>query len=845
MSKLVIVESPAKAKTIEKYLPKGYKVRASMGHIRDLPDNAGQLPAKYKGATWGSLGVNVDSEFEAIYVVKDPKSKKGIAELKKELADCDELLLATDEDREGEAISWHLLEELKPKVPVKRMVFNEITKTAVNHALSNTRSVDMDLVSAQETRRIVDRLVGYPLSLLLGKKIKYGLSAGRVQSPAISLLVERERARRRFRRAEYWDLKAQLKKDKSIFEATLAEINGQRIATGKDFDELTGKLPPGKDVLLVGETLARELSKGLKDATFNVDAVTERQYSTSPKPPFTTSTLQQESSRKLGLSAKDTMSIAQGLYENGYITYMRTDSTNLSQQAIDGARNGILELYGPEFLPKDARIYKSSSKGAQEAHEAIRPTGDAFTHPNKTGLRGREKALYELIWKRTVASQMKDAKKTSMRVDLITQVGDRKLTFRANGNRIDFPGFLRAYVEGSDDPEASLEDQEVILPDLKKGENVPCKSADAVFHETKPPARFTEASLVQKLEEEGIGRPSTYATILQKIADGRYARREGKTLIPTYMAFAVVSFLETYFPNMIDLKFTARMEDDLDEIAAGRRNKVTYLHDFYRKDGAFKDQVEDGERNIKPDAVRVVNLEDMEGVIRVGRYGAYAQFGDAEAPISVNIPDAIPPADLTMERLEKLLTEKTQGPQSLGTHPETGEEIYLLKGRFGPYLQLGEKSDDNPKPQTSSIAKNVNPDDITLEKAVEMLSLPRRVGKHPDDGEWVEAGLGRFGPFVRHNKEYRNLSSPSEVFTVTLEQALEVLKQPKGKRASAKVLKELGPHPKSGDVIQVFDGKFGPYIKMGKVNASLPKDLAVDNLTMEKAVELIAEKQAK
>lgn len=845
MSKLVIVESPAKAKTIEKYLPKGYKVRASMGHVRDLPDNAGQMPEKYKKEAWASLGVNIDKDFEAVYVVKDPRSKKSLTELRKELAGCDELLLATDEDREGEAISWHLLEALKPKVPVKRMVFNEITKTAINEALQNTRELDTCLVEAQETRRILDRLVGYPLSLLVAKKIKYGLSAGRVQSPAVWLLVERERERRRFRKANYWDIKAHMEKSKSKFTADLFEVNGKRVATGKDFDESTGKVTQGKDVLLLSEADAKLLAKGLTDAKLNVDSITERQYKNSPKPPFTTSTLQQEASRKLNLSARDAMSIAQGLYENGFITYMRTDSTNLSQQAVDGARAAIQSLYGDAYLPAKPRIYAGKSKGAQEAHEAIRPTGDSFTHPDKSGLRGKEKALYDLIWKRTVACQMNDAQKTSIRVELGAEVAGKQLTLRANGNRIDFPGFIRAYVEGSDDPEASLEDKEVILPTMKEGEKVPCTGADALDHETKPPSRFTEASLVQKLEEEGIGRPSTYATILGKISDGRFAKREGKTLIPTYMAFAVCGFLEKYFHDLVDLKFTARMEDDLDAIASGNGTKVNYLHEFYRKEGAFRDKVEIGDKTIEPDSVRVVELEDFEGTLRVGRYGAYAQLPGTDGELkTVNVPDSIPPADLSMERLAKLLEERERGPLSLGIHPESKLPIFLMKGRFGPYIQLGERTDDNPKPRTSSIPKGVDPETLGLEKAIEMLSLPRLVGPHPEDKVDIEAGIGRFGPFIKHGKEYRNLASPSEVFTVTLEDALKLLAEPKGKRRGPKVLRELGKDPKSGEEISILEGRYGPYVKLGKVNASLPKDLTPDDTTLEKALELINEKRA-
>ncbi len=846
MSKLVIVESPAKAKTIEKYLPDGYKVRASNGHIRDLPDNAGQMPKKYKKEEWASLGVNVDSDFEAFYVVKDPRSKKALASLRKELKDADELFLATDEDREGEAISWHLIEELNPKVPVRRMVFNEITKSAINDALQNTRDVDSNLVEAQETRRILDRLVGYPLSLLVAKKIKHGLSAGRVQSPAVYLIVERERERRRFKTGSYWDLQALLTQNKEQFKAALASVDGVRLASGKDFDETTGRVAEGKNVLLLGEKEAKRLVEGLEKKPLHVAGINERQYTTSPKPPFTTSTLQQEASRKLNFSARDTMSIAQRLYESGLITYMRTDSKNLSKQAVAGARDAVKSLYGDDYLPGKPRNYGSKkSKGAQEAHEAIRPTGDAFTHPDKTGLRGREKALYDLIWKRTVACQMKNAKKTSIRVDLTAEVDGKELQFRANGNRIDFPGFIRAYVEGSDDPDAVLDDQETLLPKMEEGDEIPVDSVEPVGHETKPPARYTEASLVQKLEEEGIGRPSTYATVIQKVSDGRFSKKQGKSLIPTFMAFAVVNFLESYFPELVDLSFTARMEDDLDAIARGDGSKVDYLHDFYRREGAFKDQVETGEETIEPKKVRAVPLEELPDItLRVGRYGAYAEIEADDEKKTVNIPDTIPPAELSVEKVMELLAEREKGPDVLGEHPDEGTPILLMSGRYGPYLQLGERSDDNKKPKTASIPKGTDPEDVTLEQAVTLLSLPRELGKHPEDGKKVEAAIGRYGPYVKHKKEYRNIPDDKDVFSISIEEALELLKQPKGRRRSQKVLKELGEHPETGEAINVLDGRYGPYVKAGKTNASLPKGVKPDEMTLEKAVDLIAEKRA-
>ena len=846
MSKLVIVESPAKAKTIEKYLPNDYVVRASMGHVRDLPDNASQMPEKYRKESWASLGVNVDNDFDAVYVVKDGRSKKAITELKKELQKADELILATDEDREGEAISWHLVEALKPKVPVKRMVFHEITKSAIQSALSATRTIDSNLVEAQEARRILDRLVGYPLSLLVAKKIKYGLSAGRVQSPAVRLIVERERERRRFKIGTYWDLLAHLEKDGEKFDAQLAAVDGKRIATGKDFDETTGKITKGKDVLVLEEADAKKLSAGLEGKSPTVAEVTEKAYKNSPKPPFTTSTLQQEASRKLNMSASETMSIAQRLYENGHITYMRTDSTNLSQQAMDAARKAIDELYGQKYLPAKPRFYKSKQKAAQEAHEAIRPTGDSFTHPSKTGLKGKEFRLYDLIWKRTVACQMADAEKTSIRIDFEIEVDGKKLDLRANGTRIDFPGFIRAYVEGSDDPEAQLEDQEVLLPDMKKGDAVACKEVEAKFHETKPPARYTEASLVRKLEEEGIGRPSTYATILQKISDGRFGRKEGRTIVPTYLAFAVADFLDEYFPDLVDLNFTARMEDDLDDIASGERTKVEYLHDFYRRDGAFADQVKSGDTAIEPATVKVVDLgsDDLDATIRVGPYGAYAELADGT---KVNLPDEIPPADLTKEHLAELKVEREKGPEVLGDHPETGQPIYLMNGRFGYYLQLGDREEGSKKkPKTGSIPSSWDPQSLTVELATQLLALPRKLGKHPDDGKTIETAFGRYGPYVKHEKDYRSLASEDDVFNITFEEALKLLKQPKGRRKSSqKVLKELGKHPDSGEELQVLDGRYGPYVKAGKTNASLPRGTTVDELTLEKAVELVEKKRAK
>ena len=844
MSKLVIVESPSKAKTIEKYLPGDFRVRASLGHIRDLPKNAKQLPKKYRKKSWAKFGVDTENDFQPIYVVSDKRSKKALKELKKELKDADALYLATDEDREGEAISWHLVEELAPNCDTHRMVFHEITKSAIEKALENPRDIDESLVEAQETRRILDRLVGYDLSPLVAKKIKYGLSAGRVQSVAVRLLVERERERRRFKIGSYWDLKAALDKSGEDFEAVLRSVDGKRIATGKDFDKHTGKIEEGKDVLLVGEEQAKSMVANLDSEDWKVANVKERPYTSKPKPPFITSTLQQDASRKLNMSAKQTMRVAQDLYENGFITYMRTDSVNLSEQALTAARKAAKSLYGEEYVAEKARQYSSKAKGAQEAHEAIRPTGDAFVHPGESGLTGRKKKLYDLIWKRTVASQMANAKKTSIRVDLEVNDAEHAYVFRANGNRIDFAGFMRAYVEGSDDPESALQDQERLLPALEANESVDCKELEAIGHETKPPARFTEASLVKVLEEEGVGRPSTYASIMDKITrEERYARKKGKTLTPTYMAFAVTGFLEKHFPELVDVQFTARMETDLDEIAAGKGTKKDYLHEFYRRQGALADKVDKGDESIDPKDARVVDLEEFPATLKVGRYGPYVQLERDGEKKTVDVPEDVPPADLTMDHIEEMLERREKGPEQLGQHPETDQPIFLMDGRYGPYLQLGERTDDNKKPKTASVPKGKEPHEVELDEAVKLLDLPRHLGEHPEDGKPVEAGIGRYGPFVKHKRNYRNLDEEEQVFTVKLEEALELLNQPKGRRRQ-KVLKELGKDPDSGKQINVLDGRYGPYVKLGKTNASLPDGTKPDDMTLEKALELIAEKRS-
>ena len=845
MASLVIVESPTKARTIREFLPRGYQVVASMGHIRDLPDRASDIPAKFKAEAWSRLGVNVEEDFEPLYVVPSDK-RHVVKELKELLADADELILATDEDREGESISWHLTQVLKPKVPTKRMVFHEITKEAIRDALEHTRKLDEKLVRAQETRRILDRLFGYTLSPLLWKKIAYGLSAGRVQSVAVRLLVIRERERRAFVPAVYWDLKAQLEHQKQTFDAQLVALGGKRIATGKDFDELTGKLEAGRDVVLLDGAEAAELVGKLEKSAWLVSAAEEKPFIRRPAPPFITSTLQQEANRKLRLGARETMRTAQKLYEEGFITYMRTDSVNLSTQALTAARECVDRLYGKEYLPPKPRTYVTSNKSAQEAHEAIRPAGSHFKTPEETRLSGRELAIYELIWKRTVASQMLDAKLTSMTVTL--DVGNA--TFRASGKRIDFPGFLRAYVEGSDDPEGALEDQEVVLPHLEVGDHPKCRELTALSHETQPPARYTEASLVKELESDGVGRPSTYASIIDTIIERGYVQKMGQALVPTFTAFGVTTLLENHFPTLVDPKFTAGMEKTLDDISEGHAEWLPYLKEFYLGKGGLQQQVAVREKKIDPVAARTVELGGLNGTaIRLGRFGPYVEVVTADGEVlKASIPKDAAPADLSRERIDEVLRQKAEGPEVVGIHPETSEPILLLTGQYGPYVQLGTVTDDNPKPKRSSLPKGVTSDQVTLEMAVGLLALPRVLGAHPDTGAKVFAGQGRFGPYVVHDqgkvgKDYRSIKGEDHVLTIGLARALEMLAQPKvgrGRRIAATPLRELGAHPVDGEQVALFEGKYGPYVKHKKVSASVPKDQDLAKITLDEAVQWIA-----
>ncbi len=819
---LVIVESPTKAKTIKKFLPKDFVVVASMGHIRDLPQTAADVPAKYKKEDWSRLGINVKKNFEPLYIV--PKSKKKVVtDLKKLVKDAEIIYLATDEDREGESISWHLLELFDPKVPIKRMVFHEITKKAITEALEKVREVDLNLVRAQETRRIVDRLYGYTLSPLVWKKIAYGLSAGRVQSPGLKMIVEREKERMIFVKAGYWSIKANLLAKKKPLEARLTKVDGARVAIGKDFDQHTGKLIKPDGVYLIDKKKADTISKELKKGNWIVESVTERDNFSQPAKPFITSSLQQEGNRKLGMSARETMRVAQKLYENGLITYMRTDSPNLSSEAINAARSCVESLYGKEFLSEEVRQYKAKSKGAQEAHEAIRPSGSEFKHPDKTGLIGKEKALYDLIWKRTVATQMTKAHKRSMSI----KIENGKYNFTANGSRIIFPGFLRAYVEGSDDPDKALDDKEVILPELKAKDKLDMSDILPNEHETKPPARFTEASLVQRLEKEGIGRPSTYASIISTVQDRGYVRKEGSALIPTYTGIAVIQLLEDHFSDLVDYGYTTKLEESLDEIAEGKQDHLKYLKSFYLGKKGLKEVVDSKEKGIKPEISRTLRLPQIKGKIdiKVGRYGPYIIQKSGKEEVHASIPEIVAPGDLKAENIDELIELSKKGPEPIGVHPETKENIYCLSGRYGAYVQLGEKSDENPKPRRASVAAPLTPQTLTLEDAVRLLILPRDLGNHPDTGKVIQANKGRFGPYIVHDGDFRNLKAGTfDVYEITLDQALLILKEPKVSSRGATIYKEFDRHTKTNKKITLYDGKYGLFVKYGTKNLGIPDD---------------------
>ena len=842
MSKtLVIVESPTKAKTIRGFLPRGFQVNASMGHVRDLPNNASEIPASHKGDPWAKLGVNTADQFQRLYVVPKEK-KKVVKELRAALETADRLLLATDEDREGESISWHLLELLKPKVPVKRLVFHEITQEAIDRALAHPRELDQNLVQAQEARRVLDRLVGYTLSPLLWKKVAYGLSAGRVQSVAVRLLVQRERSRLAFRSGSYWDLKAKLEHQRQVFEARLTHVAGTRVATGADFDQNTGAIKTGLTVRLLEKQEAQALKEATARQPWRVAQVQAKPTIRRPVAPFTTSTLQQEANRKLRLPARQTMRTAQSLYEKGFITYMRTDSVHLSDQAVAAARHCVEEKFGADYLSPKPRQYTTKSRNAQEAHEAIRPAGERFRTPQDTGLNGVERSLYELIWMRTVACQMADARLTLLTVQL--EVGEAR--FRATGKRIDFAGFFRAYVEGSDDPGAALETKEVLLPTLKEGDLPTCRAMEALDHQTQPPARFSEAALVQRLEAEGIGRPSTYAAIIGTICDRGYIQLVANALIPTFTAFAVTALLEEHFPDLVDPGFTARMEGTLDEISQGQVQWLPYLEQFYRGEKGLEAEVAHQEQSIDATTFRTVALEQLPCVVRISKFGAYLETEHEGQSVKANLPSDVTPADLSPERVREICQHKLAGPEALGTDPETGEPIYLLTGQYGPYVQRGEATSDQTKPKRISLPPGVEATSITMAEALDLLRLPRLLGDHPQGGR-VEAGLGRFGPYVvwhkgKGEREYRSIKGDDQVLTIAVERALELLAMPKPGRGRRSPLRELGPHPDDGEQVAVFAGPYGQYVKHGKLNCSLPEGKTAQDVTMEEAVGLLAAK---
>ncbi len=838
---LVIVESPTKAKTIRKFLGKEYIVESCMGHVRDLPQSAKDIPEKYKKESWASLGVNVDKQFEPMYTV--PKDKLKIVKLLKEkLENAQAIFLATDEDREGESISWHLSEILKPKVPMKRMVFNEITKVAIMKALEDTREIDLNLVRAQEARRILDRLVGYTISPLLWKKVAYGLSAGRVQSVAVRLIVERELERMKFKKAGYWGLTAELESAKTGFDSRILTWAGQKVATGKDFDGETGKLSaPG--ALVLDQKQTSEIKKKIENAPFKVLEVEEKPVSRKPAAPFITSTLQQESNRKLGLGSRETMQVAQKLYEQGFITYMRTDSTFLSKEAITAARSWIQREYGKEYLPAEPRTFDGKKvKGAQEAHEAIRPAGTEFVSPTDSGLIGTQLKLYELIWKRTVACQMVDAKQKQVSVKI--QSGDA--VFAASGMTIEFPGFLRAYVEGSDDPEAELSEREVKLPQLKANQVVDMKQLTPTEHETKPPARFTEASLVQTMEKEGIGRPSTYASIIGTIIDRGYSRKQGSALVPTFTAMVVSQLLREHLPQYVDLGFTSSMERSLDTIAEGDLDSNDYLKTIYFGKNGLKEMVANQEKKIDPEKARAVALEGMEKFsFRVGKYGAYVCTQREGQEVCASVPEGESPADINPEMADKWIDQKIKGVDALGKDPETDLPIYVLSGRYGPYVQRGEITDDKVKPKRVSLPAGLTIEQVDMPKALQLLELPKTLGTHPTLDKAVQVGLGRFGPFVVCSGDYRSIPKTQSLFDVTFDKALEMLAQPKKGRGRAAPLKELGPHSEDQQPVQIMNGPYGPYVKWGKVNASLTEGQTVETLTMDQAKELLADKAGK
>ncbi len=876
--RLVIVESGTKAKKIQQYLGKDYVVEASVGHIRDLPRGAADVPAKYKGESWARLGVDVDNQFAPLYVVQADKKSK-VSELKSAMRDVDEVLLATDPDREGEAIAWHLLDTLKPKIPVRRMVFHEISESAIQAAVANLRDLDHDLVDAQETRRILDRLYGYEVSPVLWKKVMPRLSAGRVQSVATRIVVARERERMAFVSASYWDIAAQMDAGADAsprqFPARLVGIDGNRVATGRDFGSDGQLKTTGKDpARALDEASARRLAEALEGRDLAVDSVESKPYTRKPYPPFMTSTLQQEAGRKLRFSADRTMRSAQRLYENGYITYLRTDSTTLSPTAIQAARTQARELYGDAYVPAQPRQYTRKVKNAQEAHEAIRPAGDSFRTPGDIAreVEGDDFRLYELIWQRTVASQMADARGTTVSIRITgTAATGEDVTFASSGRTITFPGFLKAYVETLDDQAGGVaDDAESRLPELTEGQALTAASLTPEGHSTNPPSRFTEPSLIKQLEDLGIGRPSTYASIIKTIQDRGYVWKKGQALVPSWIAFSVIGLLEHHFGRLVDYDFTAAMEDELDLIATGQDSRVGWLSGFYfggdqgsegsvARAGGLKKLVSGNLEEIDAREINSVPVFD-DVVVRVGRYGPYLERTVDGESQRANLPEDLPPDELTREIAEQLFSVPQSG-RSLGTDPVTGNEIVAKEGRFGPFVTeilpeneeaapaKGKKAPAKPKPRTGSLFKDMTTDTVTLEEALRLLSLPRLVGSDPESGDEITAQNGRYGPYLKKGTDSRSLTSEEQLFTVTLDEALEIYKQPKqrGRRTAAATpaLRELGEDSATKKPMVIKDGRFGPYVTDGETNASLRKGDSVEQITDERASELLAERRAK
>jgi DNA topoisomerase-1 len=863
---LVIVESPAKARTISKFLGADYRIEASIGHVRDLPSNASEIPLALKKEKWARLGIDVEKDFKPLYVVPRDK-REHLKKLKDAVKECSVLFLATDEDREGESISWHLVDELEPKCEIKRLVFHEITKTAILEALEHPRQIDQDLVNAQETRRIVDRLYGYTVSPLLWKKVKPQLSAGRVQSVAIRLLVERERERIRFKPADYWTLTAMFAgegSDQTVFAAELTQLGGLRVATGREFDPDTGKLKDGKATTAIDEPRAIGLANGLAGKRATVAEVEQKPYSEKPSPPFTTSTLQQEAARKLRYGAQRTMRAAQRLYENGYITYMRTDSTTLSDQAIAASRSLIGREFGAQYLPEAPRQYQTKVRNAQEAHEAIRPAGSEFVHYKELGadMGADERAVYELVWRRTVASQMKDARGQRTTMQLEMDGGAHGVArFTATGKTIEFAGYRLAYVEDFEDADSELAESERLLPALAAGQKAKATELKPEGHTTQPPGRITEAGLIKELEARGIGRPSTYAAIIETIVAREYCFRRATALVPTFTAFAVVDLLQNHLGWLVDYRFTAKMEDDLDDISNGKAKRLDYLTSFFLGNGhpGLRDQVAGVDKDIDPRKICSIPLgKNDKGELveaRVGRYGPFLSCGD----LRVSVPDEMPPDEMTLGRAIELLKKGGEGPKALGTDPATGLPVYVKVGRFGPYFQLGEAMADGKKkedkPKMASLLAGMEPETVTLEQALAVLSLPRTlaVQKHPTSGtdEPVLAQNGRYGPYLKWGTDTRSIPPEHTPLTIDLATALHLFAQPKtgrggrGQRAPQKVLKEIGEHPVSKAPIKLLEGRYGPYVTDGTTNASLSKDEDPAGLGLARAVELLQAREGK